>query len=124
MSEEKMEPRRTIVIADDNVNICQTLEDILIEKGYDVKTVGNGYELLEYLKEQIPHVVILDIMMPAKGGLEVLNAIKSISSDIKIIIYTGFPQYEKSVYASFVNKLLIKTDSPEKLLDAVNELTQ
>lgn len=114
---------KIILIADDNKNICSTLSDILSDSGYLVDTVNDGYELLAYLEKKIPHVVVLDIMMPAKGGLDVLNTIKSVSPTIKVIIYTGFAQYQKSVYASVVDKFLLKTDSPDKVIEAVESLT-
>jgi len=118
-----MSVNKQVLIADDNVNICNTLEDILSDVGYLVDTVNDGYELLAYFEKQIPDLVILDIMMPSKGGLDVLNTIKSVAPNTKVIIYTGFAQYQKSVYASVVDKFLLKTDSPEKVLEAVEALT-
>ena len=57
-----------IVIADDNDLIRQTLKDILTEKGYFVDTVKDGYELLSFLKQNPSDIIILDLMMPEKGG--------------------------------------------------------
>ena len=62
-----------IVIADDNDNIRQTLKDILTEKGYCVDTVKDGYELLSFLKQNPSDIIILDLMMPEKGGIEVFE---------------------------------------------------
>ncbi len=118
-----MSEKKQILIADDNKNICNTLEDILCDVGYDVDTVNDGYELLAYFENKIPDLVILDIMMPSKGGLDVLNTIKSVAPNTKVVIYTGFAQYQKSVYASVVDKFLLKTDSPDKVLEAVEALT-
>ena len=120
--ENGMKKRESIVIADDNKNLCQTLRDILEEKGYVVDTVYNGYELLGYLEGKRPDVIILDIMMPVKGGLDILNSIKSISDNTKIIIYTAFEKYKTSVYARVVDRFLIKTDPPNKVLEAIEEL--
>ncbi|MBI4971672.1 MAG: response regulator [Candidatus Omnitrophica bacterium] len=111
-----------IVIADDNPGIRQTLRDILTEKEYQVDTVENGYELIAYLRENNPKIVILDMMMPEKDGTEVFNTIRSIQSGIKIIIYTGFQRYENSVYAHSAEKFLLKDENPEKLLRAIEEL--
>ena len=113
-----------IVVADDNPGICQTLKDILEEKGYQVDTVKNGYELITYLRGNNPHLVILDLMMPEKDGTEVFNMIKSIQSNIKIVIYTGFQRYENSFYAHMAEKFLLKDDHPERLLHVIEELTQ
>ncbi len=117
-----MKDKIKIVIADDNSAIRQTLKDILTEEGYLVGEVKNGYELLVYLKEQSPQIIILDLMMPEKDGLEVFSAVKCIIPDVKVIIYTGFQKYEKSIYTELADKFLLKSDNPEKLLQAIVEL--
>ena len=118
-----MKNKIKIVIADDNPNIRHTLADILTSKGYLVDTVSDGYELIDYLKENSSDILILDLIMPNKDGIEILSTVKNISSDTKIIIYTAFQRYEHSVYANKVDKFLLKTDKPEKLLQAIEKLT-
>lgn len=119
MAQEKI----NIVIADDNLNIRQTLKDILIEKGYCVDVVKDGYELLDYLKkDRSAHIIILDLLMPVKDGLEIIFSIKSVSPETKIIIYTGFKKYENSVYARAADRFLLKSESPAKLLQTIREL--
>ena len=61
--------------------------------------------------------------MPEKGGIEVFSAIKCITPDAKIIVYTGFHQYEHSLYIEIADKFLLKSDDPEKLLQAIAELS-
>jgi len=111
-----------IVIADDNPGITQTLRDILTEKEYQVDTVKNGYELIAYLRENNPKILILDMMMPEKDGTEVFNMVRSMQSGIKIIIYTGFQRFENSMYAQSAERFLLKDENPEKLLRAIEEL--
>jgi len=111
-----------IVIADDNPDIRHTLKDILTESHYQVDTVSNGYELIAYLRENKPNIVILDLMMPQKDGTEVFNTIKSIHPDIKVIIYTGFQRYENSPFAVTAEKFILKDESPLKLLKVIEEL--
>ncbi|MBI4398631.1 MAG: response regulator [Candidatus Omnitrophica bacterium] len=112
-----------VVVADDNPGICRTLQDILSEKEYEVDTVKNGYELIAYLRENSPRVVILDLMMPEKDGTEVFNTIRNIQSGAKIIIYTGFHRFENSPYAKNAERFLIKDENPEKLIQAIEELS-
>ena len=119
-----MKNKIRIVIADDSPDICQTWKDILTEKGYAVETVNNGYEILACLKEDPPHILILDLMMPEKGGIEILATIKAISPDTKIIIYTGFQKYEDSAYARIADKFLLKDNDPGKLLQVISEIVQ
>jgi len=110
-----------IVIADDNINIQESLKDILNSKDYLTEVVGNGYELLDNIRKEKPHIVILDLMMPEKDGIEILPAIKCIAPDVRIIIYTAFPRYESSVYAEMADRFLLKTDSPEDIIRIIDE---
>ena len=111
-----------ILVADDNPNIRQTLKDILTERGYSVETVCDGYELLGYLRKKTPEVLILDLIMPQKDGIEAFSAIRRVAPETKIIIYTAFQKYEYSLYAQNADKFLLKSESPERLLEAIADL--
>ncbi len=111
-----------IVIADDNDNIRQTLKDILLEKGYCVETVKDGYELLSFLKQNPSDIIILDLMMPEKGGIEVFDSLKYVCPGVKIVIYTAFHKYEGSSFIHFADKFILKDAPPQKLLEAIEEL--
>ena len=113
-----------VLVADDNPKIRQTLKDILVEKGYSVNTVNDGYELLGYIKNKSPNVLVLDLIMPQKDGIEVFSAIRRISPDTKIIIYTAFQKYEYSLYAQTADKFLLKSESPELLLRAIRDVME
>lgn len=119
-----MSKKAKIVIADDDVGIRTTLIDILTEKNYAIDAVQDGYELLANLKKKSPQIIILDLMMPEKDGIEVLSTIKSISPNTKIIIYTGFKKYENSIYARSADRFLLKGETPEKLLQTIEELLE
>lgn len=117
-----MDQKIKIIIADDDPNIRESLKDILVEKKYLVETVKNGYELLASLKKSLSHIIILDLIMPEKDGIEIISAVKSLSPHSKVIIYTGFKRYERSIYARSVDKFLLKAGSPEILLQTISEL--
>jgi DNA-binding NarL/FixJ family response regulator len=67
-------------------------------------------------------MVILDLMMPERDGLEILDTVKSIHPDIRIIIYTGFQRYENSAYVKEADGFFLKGEDPEKLLQAIEKL--
>jgi CheY-like chemotaxis protein len=113
-----------IVVADDNPGIRQTFTDLLGDEGYQVITVGNGYQLLDYLRENSADIVILDLMMPEKDGLETISILRSIAPDTKIIVYTAFGRYESSLYAKEADKFLLKTESPERVLKSIKDLVE
>jgi CheY-like chemotaxis protein len=113
-----------IVVADDNPGICQTFKDLLGDEGYEVETVGNGYQLLDYLRENSADLVILDLMMPEKDGLETISIVRSIMPGLKIIVYTAFGRYENSLYSKEADRFLLKTESPERVLKAIKDLLE
>jgi DNA-binding NtrC family response regulator len=120
---EVMQQQRKVVIADDNKGICDVVKSILGDEGYEVDMVHNGYELLAYLENNNPSIIILDLMMPAKNGLSVLGTVKQIAPYSRIVIYTGYQEYENSVYARTADRFLVKGESMEDLVKAVGELT-
>ena len=114
---------KKIVIADDNIEICELVSEILRGTGYDVDQVHTGYELLAYLEKNTPKVIILDLMMPEKDGLSIITSIKELSPYSRIIIYTGYHEFEKSVYARSVDSFLVKGATIDKLIEVVEELS-
>ncbi|MFQ5952127.1 MAG: response regulator [Candidatus Omnitrophota bacterium] len=117
-----MQKHRKVVIADDNKRICDVVKGILGEEGYEVDAVYNGYELLAYLENNNPSIIILDLMMPEKNGLSVLSTIKQMSPYSRIIIYTGYQEYENSVYARTADRFLVKGGNLDNLVQVVEEL--
>ncbi len=112
--------QKKILIADDNQDLRETLKDLLIEKDYIVDTVVNGYELLAYIKKNVPDIIILDLIMPEKGGVEIVFSIKKIAPNTKIIIYTGYSKYAKSIYAKSVDSFIVKGENLDKLLHTID----
>ncbi|MFO1313480.1 MAG: response regulator [Burkholderiales bacterium] len=67
---------KKILIADDEPNIVVSLEFLMKQKGYDVRTVGNGEDALRSVAEFAPDLVLLDVMMPRLSGYEVCQRMR------------------------------------------------
>jgi len=78
-----------ILLIDDEEDILALLTDILEEEDYEVVTACNGAEGIEQFKKCSPDLVITDVKMPIKNGLEVLTEIKKMSDDVDVILLTG-----------------------------------
>ncbi len=65
--------KRTIMVVDDHPDIVEILRKMLELTGFNVRCAYNGLELFASLKEQIPDLILLDIMIPQMDGLEVLT---------------------------------------------------
>lgn len=71
-----MNTSKKILLVDDDPNILLSLEFLMRKNGYDVLVARNGTEALELLNEQVPHLTVLDIMMPDVDGYEICRFIK------------------------------------------------
>jgi len=115
--------KKRIVIAEDNLDLCELLSAILTDEGYKVDTVHDGFALLSFLqKNQDIEAIILDLMMPDKGGISSFDTVRSIAPASKIIIYTGYTEYKHSIYAREADAFVDKGEGPEKLIKVLEEL--
>lgn len=71
-----MNTGKKILIADDEPDILEIIQYNLQAEGYDVYTAKNGDEALEKARKVLPDLIILDIMMPGKNGIEVCNLLR------------------------------------------------
>lgn len=78
-----------ILVIDDEPIICQTMRLMLNEFGYSTETAENGYIGLELFQNGGFDLVITDLLMPGKSGLDVIKAIKTLSPDTPIIVASG-----------------------------------
>ena len=65
-----------VLVVDDETDISETVKFCLEQEGYDVRTAVNGYEALGVTRAWLPHVVLLDVMMPGENGYRVSRLIK------------------------------------------------
>lgn len=100
MTEEKRKKSFYILIVDDEVEICKILKKSLSADKHKVKTSSKGQEALEWIKKEYFDVIFLDILMPGISGVEILEEIKKVSPNTKIIMMTG-----KKIERDFVKKM-------------------
>jgi len=89
----------TVLIVDDEPELCQALSRLLTRNGYRTLTAGNGEEGLEALRSEDVPLVLTDLMMPKMNGVELLKAAKVISPSTEVVIITGHGTIETAVEA-------------------------
>jgi DNA-binding NtrC family response regulator len=86
-----------ILVVDDEQDNCEYLKLLLSKEGYEVTTLTDPTKVVETLKSQDYHLVVLDMMMPQMSGAEVLNEIRRIDSDIAVVVATAYPNVDTAV---------------------------
>jgi DNA-binding NarL/FixJ family response regulator len=117
-----------IIVVDDHAVVRRGLIQIL-ESMQEVNSVGeasNGNELIEMLKEDECDVVVLDISMPGKSGLDILKEIKAIKQNISVLILSIHPEEQYAVRAlkAGASGYITKDSAPEELVTAVQRIME
>jgi len=96
---------RKVLIIDDESSIRKFLRK-LIEKGnYQVIEAENGNQGIEAYKKNRPDLIITDLIMPEKDGLETIEEIKILNPDVKIIGISGGGTLDPEIYLNLASKL-------------------
>jgi CheY-like chemotaxis protein len=90
---------RTVLVAEDDLELRTLIVDELRRDGYEVLTVANGAELFDFMIDAIcsdsePDVIVSDIRMPGFSGLDVLKHLKTAESRAPVVLITAFPTEE------------------------------
>jgi len=122
----------TVLIADDETTIRETLADVLRETGYHVTTAADGLQAIDCIENGNVDIALLDIRMPGMDGMEVLARTREISPDTLVIMVTAFGTINSAVESvklgasDYVSKPVVFDDilmKIERLLN-VNRLTE
>jgi len=86
-----MEPKRRVLIVDDEPNIVVSLEFLLRQQGYEVIVARDGEEALAAAAERRPDLVVLDVMLPGIDGFEVCRRLRERTdlAGLKIVLLTA-----------------------------------
>ncbi len=116
-----------VVIADDEAVIRENLEKLLTEEFDDIQCVAlceNGQQVLDVLAKTEVEIVISDIRMPLVTGLEIAKYIKENNLKTKVILITGYSEFEYAQKAIKygVNSFIVKPIDFDDLLKSVSEI--
>jgi len=126
-----------ILVVDDNQVNIRLLVSMLTRRNFQVLTASNGYDAIEVFKQEIPNIVLMDIMMPGMDGRECASKLKQIAGDIYIpVIFVTALSEEAALSAAlasggddFVSKpinfdiLLSKINAHSRIQELNNELS-
>lgn len=116
--------KKKILIVDDEKYILLVAKYNLKNAGYDVMIATNGEEAIRLALQEIPHIILLDLMMPSIDGFQVLKELKQdeLTKNIPIIIMSarGGVEDKNKAFEFGANDYVLKPFSVQQLLDKVN----
>lgn len=117
---------KSILIADDDVNERRTFREILEREGYVVIEACDGNEAIKQFDEYKPDLVVSDLLMPEKDGIETLFEIKQKNNNARIIMMSGGGRLEPRKYLNFAKLIgaaatLVKPFTSIELLTAIED---
>lgn len=114
--------KKLVLIVDDEAILRESLGDYLKDT-YHVVTAGTGEEALELIEKQDFDILVIDVRLPGKTGLQVLREVKESKPYIKSIVITAYPSTELAVEAMKLGAVdyLIKPVAPDNLERLIRE---
>jgi len=114
----------TVLICDDEPSLRELIRISLNGGPYRFVEADDGEESLELARRERPDVVILDMMMPRRSGLEVLTSLRGEEelSDMRIIVLTAQPAAREDALREGADVVMVKPFEPEEITAAVEEV--
>ncbi|MFC4163027.1 response regulator transcription factor [Epilithonimonas zeae] len=120
--------RKKILLIDDEQDILEIISYNLEKEGYQVFTAGNGNEGIEKAKEILPDLILLDVMMPEKDGIETcqdLRKIKELQRTLIVFLSARSEEFSQLAgYQAGANDYIVKLIKPKILVSKVAALLQ
>jgi CheY-like chemotaxis protein len=117
--------RKSVLVVDDSEDIRVLLRDILEERGYDVFEAANGKEALSKSQLLAFDVLITDLIMPEREGIETIRDLRALKPELKIIAMSGAVEacYLHAAKVLGADETLRKPFDAKTIVEAVDRLS-
>lgn len=113
----------TILIADDNQQLCSILKSAALKEGYEVLVANDGQSALDIFNQNNPSMVLLDVMMPKLDGFQVCRQIREVSNVPIIMITARGEDFEKIMGLEIgADDYIVKPFSPLEVMARVKAI--
>ena len=117
---------RILIIEDDN-EVREYLESVLSRAGYEVQSASNGKEGVQLFQADPADLVVTDIIMPEKDGIEAIMDLRRANSELKVIAISGGGRAEPENYLHSArllgaNRTMKKPFTNQEMLEAIADL--
>jgi DNA-binding response OmpR family regulator len=118
---KKTKQMKKILIVEDEKTLCLLYEEELAKEGYSVTTANDADTALEILKKKKFDLIITDIRMPGKNGIDLITKIMGLRKDIPIIINTAYQSYKSDFMTWAADAYVVKSSSLDELKSKIKE---
>ena len=112
----------SILVVDDEEHILRLYEKEFSEDGYQVKTAKGAEEAIKIALEGEVNLVVLDIKLEGKNGLEILSDFRRINKDLPIILNSAYSTFKSDFQSWLADAYLVKSSNLEELKKTIREL--
>ncbi|MBN2408453.1 MAG: response regulator [Candidatus Aminicenantes bacterium] len=114
--------KKKVLIVEDEKNLCLLYKEELTEAGYKVTAVMDADAALKQMRTRRFDLIITDIRMPKKNGIELITQIMALRKDIPIIINTAYQSYKHDFMTWAADAYIVKSSSLDDLKAKIKEL--
>lgn len=112
----------TILIVEDDTNLLRLYQSELEYEGYRVRIARNGNEAKESVAREVPDLIVMDIRLPEKGGVDAMSEILQEYGKIPIILNSAFTSYQDDFLTWAADAYIIKSVDLDPLKNKIREL--
>lgn len=113
---------KRVIVVEDEDNVRETIELLLTNVGFIVKSSATGNNILEIVHEFNPDIILLDVMLDGLDGRDICRSIKenSVTSHIPVIMLSGVPDIYNAILDVGANDVISKPFDETTLLNRID----
>jgi DNA-binding response OmpR family regulator len=114
--------KKKILVVEDEKTLCLLYEEELSREGYEITAVTDAEAALAQLARGSFDLIVTDIRMPGKNGIELITQIMGLRKDIPIIINSAYQSYKEDFMTWAADAYVVKSSSLDELKAKIKEL--
>jgi CheY-like chemotaxis protein len=114
--------KKKILVVEDEKTLCLLYEEELSREGYDITAVTDAEAALARLAQESFDLIVTDIRMPGKNGIELITQIMGLRKDIPIIINSAYQSYKEDFMTWAADAYVVKSSSLDELKSKIKQL--
>jgi DNA-binding response OmpR family regulator len=114
--------KKKLLVVEDEKNLCILYKEELTKEGYQVTAVMDADSALKEIQKKKFDLIVTDIRMPKKNGIELITQIMGLRKDVPIIINTAYQSYKHDFMTWAADAYIVKSASLEELKAKIKEL--